>query len=175
MQHLPNPTHSFTVWPSLTSYYYFGKAHDLPVQLPQWPVMVYFMSKPILVTPHSNFQDKFSSHELTCLQRMAVTVCHTFQIKGSQDGQCLQDAGSSRGLRLAALSTGMMFRGQFDGCCAFPLLPNTVEWCLSGSFMVTSWILQHLVFNNGVWPSADLPFFHSSVNNVNRSQCLFNV
>lgn len=69
--------------------------------------MVYFMSKSILVTLRSNSQHKFSSHELTCLQCMSAIVCHTFQIKGSQDGQCLRDARSCWGLWLAALSTGM--------------------------------------------------------------------
>lgn len=68
--------------------------------------MVYLMSKSILVTLRSNFQDKFSGHELTCLECMSAIVCHTFQIKGSQDGQCLWDAGSCWGPWLAPLSTG---------------------------------------------------------------------
>lgn len=135
-------------------YYWFGKAHDLPVQLPRWPLMVYFMSKCILVPLCSNFQDKFSSHELTCLQCGAAIVCHTFQIKGSQDGQCLQDAGSCRGLRLAALSTGMVFGGYFA-----PHLPNAAEWCLSGGFTVTSGIIHYNVLNNGFWASTDLCWF----------------
>lgn len=97
--------------------YWFGKAYDLRVQLPWRPVMVYFLSKCILVPLCLNFQDKFcscatwTSHELTCLQCRAVIVCHTFQIKGSQDGRCLQNAGSCQGLRVAALSTGMVFEG----------------------------------------------------------------
>lgn len=85
-----------------------AKARDLPLPLPQWPLMVYFVSKSILVLLCSNCQDKFSctvsqaSHELTCLQCRSAVVCHTFQIKSSQDGQCL---------RLAALPTGMVLRG----------------------------------------------------------------
>lgn len=94
-----------TVCPSLLPpIYLFGKAHALQVQLPQWPVMVYFVSKCILVPLCSNLQHKFSScaiqtsHELTCLQCRAAIVCHTFQIKGSQDRQCLQDTRSCWGL-----------------------------------------------------------------------------
>lgn len=94
-----------TVCPSLLPpIYLFGKARALQVQLPQWPVMVYFVSKCILVPLCSNLQHKFSScaiqtsHELTCLQCRAAIVCHTFQIKGSQDRQCLQDTGSCWGL-----------------------------------------------------------------------------
>lgn len=94
-----------TVCPSLLPpIYLFGKACALQVQLPQWPVMVYFVSKCILVPLCSNLQHKFSScaiqtsHELTCLQCRAAIVCHTFQIKGSQDRQCLQDTRSCWGL-----------------------------------------------------------------------------
>lgn len=94
-----------TVCPSLLPpIYLFGKARALQVQLPQWPVMVYFVSKCILVPLRSNLQHKFSScaiqtsHELTCLQCRAAIVCHTFQIKGSQDRQCLQDTRSCWGL-----------------------------------------------------------------------------
>lgn len=94
-----------TVCPSLLPpIYLFGKARALQVQLPQWLVMVYFVSKCILVPLCSNLQHKFSScaiqtsHELTCLQCRAAIVCHTFQIKGSQDRQCLQDTGSCWGL-----------------------------------------------------------------------------
>lgn len=132
--------------------YQFGKACDLAVQLPRWPVMVYFVSKCILIPPSSNLQDTLgicatrTSHELTCLQCSAAIVCHTFQIKGSQDGQCLRDAGSCRGLRLAAPSAGMVFGGWFDGCWGLPRLPAAAGWCLSGSFMVTSWLAPQCWF-----------------------------
>lgn len=81
--------------------------------------MVYFVSERILVQLCSDFQDKFSScatepcHELTCLQCWHAIVCDTFQIKGSQDGQCLRDAGS----------------------CGWQLCP--LGWCLEG-FMTTA-------------------------------------
>lgn len=92
--------------------YDFGPALDLPLQLPRWPLMVYFLSESISVLLCPSFQDKLSgratwtSRELTCLRWRSAVVCHTFQIKGSQDGQCLQDAGLCRGLWLPALSTG---------------------------------------------------------------------